>query len=505
MGKIANGHSGNGTIGTSSNGSCQTNSNGTHYQMNGDPTQKVEKWLDRHADDPEDYEHACRVLCRSMYDANEPDFDLDQTLLRSKPVDLYRYLKHHLWYLVHTNQLDQNEADDILESIRTPETTSAKKILKKLAECVLGLSLPVLSTVYFQANEPFCRRSLLILSTMTIYGILYALLRYYKGFLQPSSSSWVIAAEKKQKAKTTTELNYLIVCCATKSKDNVAIAANVAEWRSRILAITNALILIVGSGFCFTEWISTYDPPSEGWVMTLPLQCSGNESTCSCFSSYPITFASLFVGYLQWDLCWLIWHRDTHHDVGTMIHHAIFIGVTQFVLSDTYFRKPFAWLSFTELSTPFLHFRWILAATGRKDDPFYFWSSLGFALTFLSTRTVGYGLGLIDVWRNRESWEKIPGLWGVVVGLHLAYLLNLFWSWKVGSALVRTLSKSINRGRSKRKPQWFLQVENRCRLPHIHKETDPSSLLVQKLIRRGFGYQKGANISVQSFLKCRRT
>ena len=144
-----------------------------------------------------------------------------------------------------------------------------------------------------------------------------------------------------------------------------------------------------------------------------------------------------------------------------MIHHSIFISVTHFVLSETYFRKPFAWLSLAELSTPFLHVRWLLAATGRKGESksndrgsedktkatttikrekaLYQWASVGFAVTFLSTRTFGYGLGLLDLWRSHRYWKEINGLWGVVVGLHLGYALNLFWSVKVGSSLLRAL------------------------------------------------------------------
>lgn len=333
------------------------------------------------------------------------------------------------------------------------ERPSGASKLKKLAECLLGLSVPLWSTVSLQANETNCRTSVLIASTMAIYGIMYAILRHYKGFLQPASSSWLVAAAAAKKKKSDGGDGD---DDGKQNCDDAAIAAATAaaaEWRSRFLAIINALILIVGSALCFTEWVSTYEPASEGWVKTLPLECSNSskDNTCSCFTSYPLTFASLFVGYLQWDLCWLIWHRDTHYDVGSMIHHSVFIAVTQFVLLETYFRKPFAWLSFTELSTPFLHLRWILAATGMKENRLYFLASLGFALTFLSTRAVGYGLGLIDVWRNRESWGKIPGLWAVVGGLHLGYLLNLFWSIKVGSALVRTVFKRTKKEKPRQK------------------------------------------------------
>ena len=308
----------------------------------------------------------------------------------------------------------------------SPTSISQKNAVRnkgrKLVECLLGISLPLWFTVSFQTNKPSCRISWLIASTTAVYGVLYTFLRHYNQFLQPHMSSWIVVNNSKNE----------------NSSKQLAAAS---EWRSRLLAIFNALVLIVSSLLCFTEWASTYVPESEGWVMTLPLQCDNEGNTeCSCFVSHPNTFASLFVGYLQWDLCWLIWHRDTHPDVGSMIHHSIFIGVTHFVLSETYFRKPFAWLSLTELSTPFLHIRWILAATGNKTSGWYFWVSLGFALTFLSTRSIGYGLGLVDVWYNREAWEVVSSLWWVVAGLHLAYLLNLFWSFKVGSVLVRTIA-----------------------------------------------------------------
>lgn len=69
---------------------------------------KVEKWLERNADDPEDFEYACRLLCAYMYDPNDHDYCVDTMLQRSTPEALYRYLKPHYWYLAHTNQLDEN-------------------------------------------------------------------------------------------------------------------------------------------------------------------------------------------------------------------------------------------------------------------------------------------------------------------------------------------------------------------------------------------------------------
>jgi len=206
-------------------------------------------------------------------------------------------------------------------------------------------------------------------------------------------------------------------------------SADEAEWRSRILGTVNAVALTVGSVACFLEW--PYDPPTEGW--------NGD------IWSHPGTFASLFVGYLQWDLLWLLWHSRDHYDPSSIVHHTLFLAITHYVLSGTYFKRPFAWLSFTELSTPFLNARWCLAAAGQKTGKAYFLASLGFAVTFLATRVVGYTIGLIDMWLSADMWRSrksgLVGLDLVAFGLHAAFCLNLFWSIKVVSAVKRSLGR----------------------------------------------------------------
>mmetsp|Transcript_1736 Transcript_1736/g.5072 ORF Transcript_1736/g.5072 Transcript_1736/m.5072 type:complete len:275 (-) Transcript_1736:35-859(-) len=206
--------------------------------------------------------------------------------------------------------------------------------------------------------------------------------------------------------------------------------ANEAEWRSRILATINAIVLVGGSVLCFLEW--PYQPTSEGWI--------GQPDH---IWSHPSLFSSLFVGYLHWDLIWLVWHRREQTDLSAVIHHVLFISVTHYVLSGTYFKRPFAWLSFTEVSTPFLNFRWFYAASNVKEGRGYFLSSLLFAITFLLTRVCGYGLGILDMLWSYGEWKENRGLHLVAVGLGMGYVLNLFWSVKVVHALQRAFKRDM--------------------------------------------------------------
>jgi hypothetical protein len=205
-----------------------------------------------------------------------------------------------------------------------------------------------------------------------------------------------------------------------------------AESISRILSTINAIILSFGSLLCFTEW--PYDPMEEGWTGT-----HGKPS-------YPATYAALFLGYLQFDLLWLISHRKEYNDPSAAIHHTLFILMTHYVLSGVYFKKAFAWLSFTELSTPFLNARLYYATSGQKDSAGYMYASLLFAFSFILTRVLGYGLGLMDVWMNYDVWKSVGGLYGVAIGLLLGYLLNLFWAIKIIKAAQRVIE---NNGKNK--------------------------------------------------------
>ena len=69
-------------------------------------------------------------------------------------------------------------------------------------------------------------------------------------------------------------------------------------------------------------------------------------------------------------------------------------------------------------------------------------ASFGFALTFLATRAVGYGLGLADLWANRALWLPAKrGLYLVIAGVHAGFGLNLMWGVTVAANLRKALTK----------------------------------------------------------------
>ena len=214
-----------------------------------------------------------------------------------------------------------------------------------------------------------------------------------------------------------------------------------AEWRSRIIATIHAILLFIGSIYCFVEW-KNFTPdayPLHAWYV--PIQ---DLPIAKDYIVLPL--ASFFVGYLQYDMIWMLLHKEKNYDAGMMVHHSLFIAITHYVLKGCYLCKPFAWLSFCELSTPFLHFRWFYAVMGKKDSKWYFFWSTLFTVTFVGVRVVGYGLGLWDLWKHYRYWEKLPlGLHVVIGGLHVGYLLNVFWGGFVLHSFVKNLKRRRNR------------------------------------------------------------
>lgn len=272
---------------------------------------------------------------------------------------------------------------------------------------VIGNKLDLIACVtcfsYLIGLQPQ-RNADLITKSMAFFSALYGLLKYTR-FLHPPENA------KQLKAHVE------------------------AEWRSRLVGLLHALVLIVGSILCFLEW--PHYEGDEAYTVTNPDKYYNPE-----------IFASIFAGYLQYDLLWLLWHKKENFDMASIIHHILYIAITHYVLWGRFFVKAYAWLSFGELSTPFLHLRWFFAVMDWKDNKWYTVSSIFFAITFLFTRVICYGLGLVDIWLSKSVWFQLPyGFHAVVFGVHLGYVLNLFWAGKVFGALTKYtgMSRSVTK------------------------------------------------------------
>ena len=63
---------------------------------------------------------------------------------------------------------------------------------------------------------------------------------------------------------------------------------------------------------------------------------------------------------------------------------------------------------------------------------------------------LGFGAGLADLWANRGLWAPAAPLFrAVVLGVHVAFVLNIYWA----SLVVRALHRAVAGATGKEKAQ----------------------------------------------------
>jgi len=202
------------------------------------------------------------------------------------------------------------------------------------------------------------------------------------------------------------------------------VARELPEWRARVLSQVNASLCFFGSLLCFSEW--------SGYTAEDAYICRTKE--CGWDNTWTAPVASCFVGFLMWDLTWVIWHDPQWH---YLVHHILFSAMTHYLLYYHLLRVPFAWLAVGELSTIFLNWRWFLAVSGRKETTSYSLASFGFALAFLITRTVGYSLGASRLFLDSPS---DPVLLPAHLAIAAGWCLNMVWTVPVLKNLWRAVT-----------------------------------------------------------------
>lgn len=164
------------------------------------------------------------------------------------------------------------------------------------------------------------------------------------------------------------------------------------------------------------------------------------------YAHAPDVLARVFLGYLLYDLTFMLIYWKELRDVSGVVHHVLFMPSAAYVLAHSIMAFPFCWLSFCEVSTPFVNYRWHLAATGRKEEKIYVQNGLLVAFLFFVSRVVFYGLGLAHLLSLAREWGpgsgKPLGHTLVVCLFVLGYGLNLYWM----AAIVKAARRAVLRG-----------------------------------------------------------
>ncbi|KYR01785.1 hypothetical protein DLAC_01797 [Tieghemostelium lacteum] len=218
------------------------------------------------------------------------------------------------------------------------------------------------------------------------------------------------------------------------SKEYIKLAKNdKIEYNSRVVSNVNAIISTLGSSYVlFVEAHSWYQNPFQG----------------NSFASY--FFLKFIWGYFLYDTLLVCYYRNLF-DYGTLFHHVL--GLYLYNIGIVCGNCHFVLISyiFTEITTPFVNFRWILYQTNRKDGLLYMINGLCLALGFLIVRVIYIPLSI-----GYQLYDKYPlsfalpeFVWyGTYFGFVLINLLNMFWAFLIWRGLIR-LAFSSNKQKSK--------------------------------------------------------
>ena len=208
------------------------------------------------------------------------------------------------------------------------------------------------------------------------------------------------------------------------------------EWNLRVVSTVHAVVLSLGAFACLAE---TWPLPRAASVVG--------------YAHAPDVFARIFLGYLAYDLIAMIVFYKELQDPSGLLHHVLFMPCAAYVLAHSIMAFPFVWLSFCEVSTPFVNLRWHLAATDRKSTPLYLYNGLLVAALFFVARVLFYGAGLAHLASTRDVWGA-PGLpfghRGVVFMFAVGYALNLYWMASIFKAAKRAMKRGGEGGGARR-------------------------------------------------------
>ncbi|XP_013392014.1 transmembrane protein 136 isoform X2 [Lingula anatina] len=189
---------------------------------------------------------------------------------------------------------------------------------------------------------------------------------------------------------------YFVLCVLNSSHKN--------EWNCRIVSAVHAITVC-----CLAFWAVFVQGP---WVFTLP---GGRSSPLQQF------IAEMSLGYFLYDFMWCIYFKTEGFVM--LLHHclsSIGLGVT--VLRGMYGTEMVATLLATEVTNPFLQFRWFLRQTGQYEtllgevNDILFMALFGFA-------RIGMGTSLLITYYQHPNTDFLGKFGGTCI-----YIIGwLFW------------------------------------------------------------------------------
>jgi len=149
-------------------------------------------------------------------------------------------------------------------------------------------------------------------------------------------------------------------------------------------------------------------------------------------------------GYMLSDLFHLVVYlspatSDAYY--ASILHHFSFIIIEPFLLASGALTQPTVIRLFAEISTPFVNFRWMLAAAGFKASKWYFYNGLALLVTFFVSRILMLPYVYTTMLLNPDvkGMERLGYRRWFLFGTGVVDILNIYWFYRIMCGTIKHL------------------------------------------------------------------
>ncbi|KAL2623671.1 hypothetical protein R1flu_003876 [Riccia fluitans] len=202
------------------------------------------------------------------------------------------------------------------------------------------------------------------------------------------------------------------------------------EWDNRGFSTAHAIFCTVAAGYLlygsdvFSE-SAPYGP--------VPFRSS-------IFSYFTIGFST---GYFVADLAMILWTYPSLGGPEYVVHHLL--SIVSLVLADYIAHAHFYVLMtlFSEVSTPFINFRWYLLTSGMKNSKAFIYNGLMLVVVWLFARIILFIYFFYHLCTHYDTVSQLyrPGFYFMFVSPPTLAIMNVFWFYKILAGAFRVLFK----------------------------------------------------------------
>ncbi|KYQ89901.1 hypothetical protein DLAC_08466 [Tieghemostelium lacteum] len=201
------------------------------------------------------------------------------------------------------------------------------------------------------------------------------------------------------------------------------------EYISRIVSNVNAVITSILAIYCLHFEKQVYfQTPMKGTT------------------SIGIFLIQFIIGYMIYDLSLIFYFRSILLDFGSLIHHALTLIIFNLGLISGNINVILILFILTEITTPFVNYRWILYNTGRKENVVYLVNGALMAIGFLVVRVLYVPIMVFSMLqKHHDEFQTLGALERncYYFALMIINVLNAYWSYLIWKGFIKAIVGSF--------------------------------------------------------------